>query len=81
MFEFCGKPFSAELVESLKRLRPQLSPQMEESYGPDALVITELNSLLTPDDMDGLCDRIDTILEDPIFPILDEYYNVPWPLV
>jgi hypothetical protein len=81
MFEFCGQPFGAELIESLKRLRPQLSPQIEESSGPDAAVISELNSMLSPDDMDGLCDRIDMILEDPTFPMLDEYYNVPWPLV
>jgi hypothetical protein len=37
--------------------------------------------VLSEGDIDGLRDRIDTILEDPVFPMLDEYYNVPWPLV
>lgn len=81
MFEFCGQPFSQHLVESLERLRTQLAPGSKSSGGPDSELVDELNSVLSQRDMDGLSDRIDTILEDPVFPMLDEYYNVPWPLV
>jgi uncharacterized repeat protein (TIGR03843 family) len=81
MFEFCGKPFSAGLVDSLKRLRPGLAPDSAEITGPDAALLAELKSVLSEGDIDGLRDRIDTILGDPVFPMLDEYYNVPWPLV
>ncbi|MDP6823767.1 MAG: SCO1664 family protein [Dehalococcoidia bacterium] len=81
MFEFCGQPFSRRLIESLERLRPQLAPEARSSAGPDSELVGELNSVLSQRDMDGLSDRLDTILEDPVFPMLDEYYNVPWPLV
>ena len=87
MFEFCGHPFSAGLVDSLKRLRPRLAPDSTQDTGldpdpePHAAFFAEFKSLLSEDDIDGLRDRIDTILEDGVFPMLDEYYNVPWPLV
>jgi len=87
MFEFCGQPFSAGLVDSLKRLRPRLAPDSTEDTEADpdpsqyAALLAELKSVLSEGDIDGLRDRIDTILEDAVFPILDEYYNVPWPLV
>ena len=73
MFEFCGQPFSPDMVEGMRRLRPELA----EGSGPSA----ELHELLSTDDVDGLCERIDRLLEKPVFPMLDEYYNVPWPLI
>lgn len=73
MFEFCGRPFSPYLVESLERLRPQLAG----GTGPGA----DLSEVLSADDLAGLCERIDRLLEKPVFPMLDEYHNVPWPLV
>lgn len=85
MFEFCGQPISPRLIEGLKQLRPLLSDDADtETTGSNGLQaghIPELKSVLSSGDMDGLRARIDTILEDPVFPILDEYYNVPWPLV
>ena len=85
MFEFCGQPINPRLVESLKQLRPLLSTdsgvEVSESSDPKADLISELKATLSDGDLDGLCARIDTVLEDPVFPMLDEYYNVPWPLV
>tara|TARA_B110000263_G_scaffold101132_1_gene88456 strand:+ start:112 stop:567 length:456 start_codon:yes stop_codon:yes gene_type:complete len=83
MFEFCGHPFSAGLIDSLKRLRPRLAPDsiQDPDLEPHAALLVELKSLLPESDIDGLRDRIDTMLEDGVFPMLDEYYNVPWPLV
>jgi hypothetical protein len=78
MFEFCGEPFSPHLVESLERLRAGLA---SADTGPDEALIAELKAVLSQGDFDGLRERIDTILDDPVFPMLDEYYNVPWPLV
>ncbi len=81
MFEFCGQPLSARLVDSLKRLRPALAPNSTGDNEPDAVLVAELKSALSEGDIDGLRERIDTILEAPVFPMLDEYHNVPWPLV
>ncbi|MDA1257578.1 MAG: SCO1664 family protein [Chloroflexi bacterium] len=73
MFEFCGQPFSPALVESLRQVRSELA----DGEGPDV----ELGRLLSADDLDSLCERMDRLMEKPEFPVLDEYYNVPWPLV
>ena len=73
MFEYFGQRFSAHLVEGLERLRPKLA----DGAGLSA----ELGELLSTNDVDALCERIDRLLTKPVFPMLDEYYNVPWPLV
>ena len=85
MFEFCGQPINPNMVESLNKLRPLLSDDPEGclagSVGMQSDHIPALRSMLSSGDMEALKTRIDTILKDPVFPILDEYYNVPWPLV
>lgn len=85
MFEFCGQPINPNMVESLNKLRPLLSNGPEGylagSVGLQTDHIPALRSMLSSGDMEALKTRIDAILKDPVFPLLDEYYNVPWPLV
>lgn len=85
MFEFCGQPFSPALLDSLRKLRPMLNNCEPDAAGEpsasEAALVAELKSVLSRGDMDGLRARIDGVLEEPVFPMLDEYYNVPWPLI
>ncbi|MFW6174624.1 MAG: hypothetical protein ACOC5K_02495, partial [Chloroflexota bacterium] len=73
MFEFCGRPISENLLRDLRRLQTRLESHAE--------LCEELGSLIGPHEVVALIERLERILEDPVFPVLDEYRNIPWPLL
>ncbi|MEE8362676.1 MAG: hypothetical protein V3S18_01250 [Dehalococcoidia bacterium] len=73
MFEFCGQPLGPALVGDLRALGPKLRDGEP--------LHKELSSLLSRSEVDALRDRLERIVEEPVFPVLDEYRNVPWPLL
>lgn len=73
MWEFCGERIREPLVDDMRRIRTELSPL--------ASLGCRLNELLVEGELAALQERLDRILSDPVFPILDPNYNVPWPLV
>lgn len=73
MWEFCGEPISERLLEDIRRIVPQLNPL--------ARLGCRLEELLVEGERQALCERLERILADPVFPALDLNSNVPWPLV
>lgn len=71
MFEFNGEPYPRPLMDSLQRLKPQLR---EGTQLGDALC-----ELLDGHELASLDNRVDRMLNDGKFPVLDPNLNVPWP--
>jgi uncharacterized repeat protein (TIGR03843 family) len=71
IWEYCGEPIPAELVETLVELR----------YDKQRVTTlrAELEPLLARAEVDALFERWDRLLLNPCFPQLDPYRNVPWP--
>jgi len=73
MHEFCGRPYSGDILSSLRESQSTLSPAGKLSGA--------LDELLDPGETDALRDRLARMLADPVFPLLDPQINVPWPLI
>ncbi|MBI2965344.1 MAG: hypothetical protein HYY34_03965 [Chloroflexi bacterium] len=73
MWEFCGERIADRLVEDMKRVVPELDPR--------ARLGCRLEELLVKGERHALCERLERIIAEPVFPVLDPNYNVPWPLV
>ena len=73
MHEFCGRPYSPRIVASLRDLRPKLDPS-------ERLALA-LDTLLEAGETHALRARLDMMLEEPAFPVLDPRLNVPWPFL
>jgi hypothetical protein len=71
IWDYCGEPIPAELVDSLvafRSSRPRMSALRQA-----------LEPLLASAEYDALLQRWDRLLANPCFPNLDPYRNVPWP--
>jgi hypothetical protein len=73
MWEFCGEPIAQRLVDDIRRITPELSPR--------ARLGCRLEELLVEGELEALGERLERVLADPVFPVLDPNYNVPWPLI
>ncbi len=73
MWEFCGKPISEALVDDLKELGPLL--------GANPPLGARLRELLTDEEVEQLQARVEQVVQDPVFPMLDPDRNVPWPFL
>mgnify|MGYP004240939421 CR=1 FL=1 len=73
MWEFSGEPWSDTLVDDIRAVSPSLAPG--EALGKS------LRELLSDDEVEALQDRLNCIIENPCFPVLDPQLNVPWPFL
>jgi hypothetical protein len=73
MWEFCGEPIAKRLIDDIERVRPELDRRSRLGC--------RLNELLVEGELEALCERAERIAANPVFPVLDPNYNVPWPLV
>lgn len=73
MWEFCGARITERLTDDLRRIRPELSPRADLGC--------RLEELLMEGELEATRERLERILADPVFPVLDPNFNVPWPLV
>jgi hypothetical protein len=71
IWDYCGEPFPAELVATLRSFRVDRKRT--------AALQHDLNSLLSDQELEALFHRWDRLLANPCFPDLDPYRNVPWP--
>ncbi len=71
IWDYCGEPFPAELVKTLRSVRADRRRM--------AALERELKPLLSNQEMEALLHRWDRLLANPCFPDLDPYRNVPWP--
>jgi hypothetical protein len=71
IWDFCGERFPSDFLDSLGSLRadPTRLSALEAVLGP----------LVSDQEMDALYQRWDRLLNNPCFPDLDPYRNVPWP--
>jgi hypothetical protein len=71
IWDFCGEPFPAQVVQQLATLRadPTRIKGLQKALRP----------LLGGQEIDALFQRWDRLLANPCFPQLDPYRNVPWP--
>ena len=73
MGEFCGDPISQALVGDLKELGATL--------GSGTPLGARLRELLSDEEVEQLQDRVEQVVQDPVFPMLDPDRNVPWPFL
>jgi hypothetical protein len=73
MWEFCGERIADRLIEDMRRVASELDAR--------ARLGCRLEELLAEGERQALCERLDRIIAEPVFPVLDPNYNVPWPLV
>jgi hypothetical protein len=73
MWEFCGDPISQALVGDLKELGATL--------GSGTPLGARLRELLSDEEVEQLQDRVEQVVQDPVFPMLDPDRNVPWPFL
>ena len=71
MMEFWGQPIPQPLLAHLEKLLVRL----ESTDGG----IEQLAEVLAAGDMDALKSRLQTMLKEPVLPMLDPYRHVPWP--
>ncbi len=73
MLEFWGAEVPADLVEDMKSLLDGLK-------APSGFA-TSLAELLSQSEIDALTERLEGLIAEPVIPVLDSRWNVPWPLV
>ncbi len=73
MLEFWGTEVPAHLVDDMKNLLDGLDAPSEFSTG--------LTELLSQSEIDALRERLERLIAEPLIPVLDPRFNVPWPLV
>lgn len=73
IWDFCGDPIPGELLDDVYALAAQLASQTR--------LYQELSLLLSGAEIGALEQRLETILKSPVFPDLDPYYNIPWPMI
>jgi uncharacterized repeat protein (TIGR03843 family) len=73
MWEFCGEEISPALIEDLKSFRTLIEPGRSMAMA--------LGELIDDEEIEYLGIRIDNVIENPVFPVLDPDLNVPWPMV
>ena len=74
MVEFWGKEFSQGLIPSLYNLNESLNKTPGNSS-------TEISSLISGEEFDSLKFRLEYLLQNPVFPIFDLNFNIPYPLI
>ena len=70
MLEYCGREIPEHLVTDMKNLSNSFTQKSKT-----------LETLINPEEMEALQNRLSQIVETPIMPILDPNVNIPWPLV
>lgn len=73
MHEFSGGSLPGWILASLRAFEMKL--------GERDVLVRELDALLDPGEVDGLRARLRRMSETGMFPVLDPYSNVPWPLL
>ncbi|MCH2311506.1 MAG: phosphatidylinositol kinase [SAR202 cluster bacterium] len=73
MFEYCGKSVPKEFIDDAKSLVFQL----ESKQAPYDILAEQISNV----EIDALISRLQLIIEKPQHPVLDPYFDVPWPLV
>ncbi len=73
IWDFEGEEIPADLLESLRELRPQIE------NGADCA--TALSGLLFPEEVGALRERLNVLLDEGVFPVAGLERNVPWPLL
>ena len=73
MFEYCGQPIPNNLLEDLKIL----ADKFEKNHDIRSILSQQISDL----EIDAFLRRLEGIIANPIFPVLDPYRDVPWPLV
>jgi hypothetical protein len=71
IWDYCGEPIAPELVSTLRACRSD-TQRLNELH-------TALAPLLSDHEWQALLQRWDGLLNNPCFPDLDPYRNVPWP--
>ena len=71
IWDFEGEPIPGALVQDLERLRPLLAD------GGDCAA--SLGELLFDEEIEALRERLDLLLEEPVYPFPGLDRNVPWP--
>ena len=72
MLEFWGQPIPQNLIAGLESLL---------AGGGSDTFLSELASVLAPEEIQALNVRLRKILSNPVLPALDPYQDVPWPWV
>ena len=70
MLEYCGREIPEHLVTDMKNLSNSFTQKSKT-----------LETLINPEEIEALQNRLAQIVETPIMPILDPNVNIPWPLV
>ena len=73
MLEYCGQPIPNNLLKDLKIL----ATKFEKNDDIKSILGQQISDL----EIDALLRRLEGIIANPIFPVLDPYRDVPWPLV
>jgi uncharacterized repeat protein (TIGR03843 family) len=71
IWDFCGEALPEHLVEQLTSVKAD--------HARMKAIDSDLRSLVSGHELDGLYERWDRLLANPCFPQLDPYRNVPWP--
>ena len=71
IWDYCGEPIPAALVEDLEELRTESTRF--------AALEADIRPLIAQQEWEALLQRWDRLLANPCFPNLDPYRNVPWP--
>tara|TARA_B100000029_G_C17512209_1_gene936717 strand:- start:107 stop:826 length:720 start_codon:yes stop_codon:yes gene_type:complete len=71
IWDFWGEDIPQNFLQQLENLRLSLSGNSKE--------LRELETLINPDELLALRQRVDSIIELGRHPLLDVYRNVPWP--
>ena len=73
MFEFCGEPIPESLLDNVAELLAQMAAR--------GRVAQTLSRVLEAHELDALCRRMERLLKERRFPVLDPSRQVPWPLI
>lgn len=74
MVELWGKEFSKELINDLQNLLEGLSETSTNSSN-------NISFLISTVEYESLQFRLEYLLQNPLFPILDPNFNIPYPLI
>tara|TARA_B100001146_G_scaffold178388_1_gene159973 strand:- start:8 stop:721 length:714 start_codon:yes stop_codon:yes gene_type:complete len=73
MLDFWGTKIDGKLITSLESLAEELSKDSKLNH--------ELHLLISEDEIYSLLSRTKSVISKMIIPVLNPYYNVPWPLI
>lgn len=72
IWDYAGTPLNENMLETVRTVKNKIS---KEKLGYD------LKELLSPEELNALNSRIESILKERIFPMPGSYRNVPWPMI